>query len=72
MTIQHLEADRLTPLQFLQQRNTVEHLTVQIPRYIQRGVTAVSYTHLHNKQRLHQYEPLEVLLHYILTKPYHQ
>ena len=49
MTIQHLEADRLTPLQFLQQRNTVENLTVQIPRYIQRGVTVVQELHIINQ-----------------------
>ena len=49
MTIQHLEADSLTPLQFFQQRNTVENLTVQIPRYIQRGVTVVQELHIINQ-----------------------
>ena len=43
---QTLDANKLTPLQLLQQWNTVEKLTLHVPGYIQRSITVIQEFHV--------------------------
>ena len=46
LSVQHLESYGFTPLQFLEQWDAVEYLSVQVPRDVERCITVVQELHV--------------------------